>query len=139
MTPFEAVNFFFHEAADRLKLPDPTREVLAGTYREIRVQLPLRMDDGTVNPLYGYRVQHNGARGPYKGGIRYHPRADLDEVRALASLMTWKTAIMDLPFGGAKGGIQVDPTGLSTSELERLTRWNVSRALRTARQKKEAA
>jgi glutamate dehydrogenase (NAD(P)+) len=126
MTPFEAVNFFFHEAADRLKLPDPTREVLAGTYREIRVQLPLRMDDGTVNPLYGYRVQHNGARGPYKGGIRYHPRADLDEVRALASLMTWKTAIMDLPFGGAKGGIQVDPTGLSTSELERLTRRYVS-------------
>jgi glutamate dehydrogenase (NAD(P)+) len=126
MTPFEAVNFFFHEAADRLQLSDQTREVLSGTYREIRVQLPLRMDDRTVNTLYGYRVQHNGARGPYKGGVRYHPRADLDEVRALASLMTWKTAIMDLPFGGAKGGVQVDPSTLSTPELERLTRRYVS-------------
>jgi glutamate dehydrogenase (NAD(P)+) len=122
MTPFEAVNFFFHEAADRLQLSDPTREVLSGTYREIRVQVPLRMDDGTVNTLYGYRVQHNGARGPYKGGVRYHPHADLDEVRALASLMTWKTAIMQLPFGGAKGGVQVDPANLSRAELERLTR-----------------
>ena len=122
MTPFEAVNFFFHEAADRLELSDATRAVLSGTYREIRVQVPLRMDDGTVHTVYGYRVQHNGARGPYKGGVRYHPRADLDEVRALASLMSWKTAVMDLPFGGAKGGVQVDPATLSTAELERLTR-----------------
>ena len=69
--------------------------------------------------MRGYRVQHNGARGPYKGGIRYHPTADLDEVRALASLMTWKTALVDLPFGGAKGGIEVDPTGMSDGELQR--------------------
>ncbi len=122
MTPFEAVNFFFHEAADQLRMPDATRDVLSGTYREIRVQVPLRMDDGAIRTLYGYRVQHNGARGPYKGGVRYHPHADLDEVRALASLMTWKTAIVDVPFGGAKGGVQVDPYELSSAELERLTR-----------------
>ena len=122
MTPFEAVNFFFHDVADAIKLDDATREVLGGTYRELRVQIPLRRDDGRVETLYGYRVQHNGARGPYKGGVRYHPRADLDEVRALASLMTWKTALADVPFGGAKGGIQVDPRQLSRSEAERVTR-----------------
>jgi len=122
LTPFEAVTFFFHDVADRIGLDDQTREVLSGTYREIRVQLPLRRDDGSVTPLHGYRVQHNGARGPYKGGVRYHPSADLEEVRALASLMTWKTALVDVPFGGAKGGVQVDPSGLSKAELERLTR-----------------
>jgi glutamate dehydrogenase (NAD(P)+) len=122
MTPFEAVTFFFHEAADRAGLDDSTRAVLGGTYREIRVQVPLRRDDGAVDVVYGYRVQHNGARGPYKGGVRYHPDADIEEVRALASLMTWKTALVDLPFGGAKGGVQVDPGTLSTPELERLTR-----------------
>ena len=122
MTPFEAVNWFFHGAADRLKLDDQTRAVLAGTYREIRVQIALRRDSGDVDTLYGYRVQHNGARGPYKGGLRYHPDADIEEVRALASLMTWKTAVVQLPFGGAKGGVQVDPTQLSEPELERLTR-----------------
>ncbi|MBA2530245.1 MAG: glutamate dehydrogenase [Euzebyales bacterium] len=122
MTPFEAVTSFFHEVADQIGMDDQTREVLSGTYREIRVQIPLRRDDGSVQTLYGYRVQHNGARGPYKGGVRYHPSADLDEVRALAALMTWKTAIVDVPFGGAKGGIQVDPTELSAAERERMTR-----------------
>ena len=122
MTPFEAVTWFFHQVADRMGLDDQTREVLSGTYREIRVQIPLRRDDGSVETLYGYRVQHNGARGPYKGGVRYHPSADLDEVRALAALMTWKTAVVDVPFGGAKGGIQVDPTQLSRAETERMTR-----------------
>jgi glutamate dehydrogenase (NAD(P)+) len=122
MTPFESVNYFFHTAADNLDVDDQTRAVLSGTYREIRVQIPLRRDDGTVETLYGYRVQHNGARGPYKGGVRYHPTADLEEVRALAALMTWKTAIVDIPFGGAKGGIQVDPSQLSSSERERMTR-----------------
>jgi glutamate dehydrogenase (NAD(P)+) len=96
--------------------------VLCGTYREIRVQVPVRLADGSVRTVYGYRVQHNGARGPYKGGVRYHQDADLDEVRALASLMTWKTALADVPFGGAKGGVQVDPGTLSDTELERLTR-----------------
>ena len=122
MSAFEAVNYFFHEAADAVGMDDQTRDVLSGTYREIRVQIPLRRDDGSVDTVYGYRVQHNGARGPYKGGVRYHPSANLDEVRALASLMTWKTAIVDVPFGGAKGGIQVDPTTLSTAENERMTR-----------------
>ncbi len=122
LTPFEAVSLFFHEVANTLGLDDATREVLGGTYREIRVQIPLRRDDGSVDTFYGYRVQHNGARGPYKGGVRYHPSADLDEVRALASLMTWKTALVQVPFGGAKGGIQVDPTALSLPEQERLTR-----------------
>jgi len=122
LSPFESVQYFFHDVADQLGIDDQTRAVLNGTYREIRVQLPLRRDDGTVDTYYGYRVQHNGARGPYKGGVRYHPTADLDEVRALASLMTWKTAVIDVPFGGAKGGVQVDPHDLSQSEHERLTR-----------------
>ncbi|MDQ3528640.1 MAG: glutamate dehydrogenase [Actinomycetota bacterium] len=122
MTPFESVTWYFHQVADRIGLDDQTRAVLASTYREIRVQIPLRHDDGTVETLFGYRVQHNGARGPYKGGVRYHPHADLDEVRALAALMTWKTALVEVPFGGAKGGITVDPTNLSAAELERMTR-----------------
>jgi glutamate dehydrogenase (NAD(P)+) len=122
MTPFEAASFFFHESADRLELADEKREVLASSYRELAVQVPLRMDDGRLVVYRGYRVQHNGARGPYKGGIRYHESADLDEVRALASLMTWKNALIDVPFGGAKGGVQCEPGVLSGSELERLTR-----------------
>jgi len=122
LSPYEAVQYFFDDVADQLGIDDQTRAVLKGTYREIRVQLPIRRDDGTVDTFYGYRVQHNGARGPYKGGVRFHPTADLDEVRALASLMTWKTAIVDVPFGGAKGGVQVDPRELSLSEHERLTR-----------------
>lgn len=122
LTPHESVQYFFHDVADQLGIDDQTRDVLNGTYREIRVQLPVRRDNGEVHTFYGYRVQHNGARGPYKGGVRYHPTADLDEVRALASLMTWKTAIVDVPFGGAKGGVQVAPAELSTAEHERLTR-----------------
>ncbi|MCH8901794.1 MAG: glutamate dehydrogenase, partial [Chloroflexi bacterium] len=82
----------------------------------------VRMDDGSLRVFAGYRVQHNGARGPYKGGVRFHPEADLDEVRTLASLMTWKCALVDLPFGGAKGGVQCDPTTMSKTELNRLTR-----------------
>ena len=101
---------------------DEFYDVLKTSYREISVQVPVRMDDGQLRVFRGYRVQHNGARGPYKGGIRYHAQADLEEVRALASLMTWKTALMDLPFGGAKGGVEVDPVGMSPRELEALTR-----------------
>src|SRR5579862_9072705 len=86
------------------------------------VQLPVRLDSGELKVFRGYRVQHNGARGPYKGGVRFHPQVDLDEVRALASLMTWKTALMDIPFGGAKGGVSVDPKLLNEHELEMLTR-----------------
>ena len=122
LTPFEAVNYFFFKAAEIDHLSDAAVAVLTGTYRELRVQVPLRRDDGSLTVHNGYRVQHNGARGPYKGGIRYHPTANLDEVRALASLMTWKTALVNVPFGGAKGGIEADPRGMSKAELERMSR-----------------
>jgi glutamate dehydrogenase (NAD(P)+) len=119
---YEMVNAYFDEAAELVRLKDEMYEVLKTPYREIDVQVPVRMDNGELHTYRGYRVQHNGARGPYKGGMRYHASADLEEVRALASLMTWKTALLDLPFGGAKGGIAVDPTGMSSKELEALTR-----------------
>jgi glutamate dehydrogenase (NAD(P)+) len=122
MTSFEAATYFFHRSADRLNLREEMREVLASTYRELGVQVPVKMDDGSVSVFRGYRIQHNGARGPYKGGLRYHESADLDEVRALAALMTWKNALIDVPFGGAKGGVQCEPGLLSQGELERLTR-----------------
>jgi glutamate dehydrogenase (NAD(P)+) len=122
LTPYQAVNLFFDEAADLVHLKDEFYDVLKSPYREIDVQVPVRMESGELQVFRGYRVQHNGARGPYKGGMRYHPSADLEEVRALASLMTWKTALMELPFGGAKGGIAVDPTGMTAHELEGMTR-----------------
>ena len=118
----DAVNQYFAEAARVIDLDDDLYGILTTSYREVAVQVPVRLDDGELMVARGYRVQHNGARGPYKGGVRFHPRSDLDEVRALASLMTWKTALMELPFGGAKGGIEVDPTGMSTDELQRMTR-----------------
>jgi glutamate dehydrogenase (NAD(P)+) len=122
LNPFEAVNYFFNRAADHIGLSDELRDVLTSSYRELTVQVPVRLDDGTLQVFTGYRIQHNGARGPYKGGIRYHPDADIDEVRALASLMTWKTAVVDIPYGGAKGGVQCDPTAMSSGEKQRLTR-----------------
>jgi glutamate dehydrogenase (NAD(P)+) len=122
LTPFEEVNLFLDEAADRLGLPDGCRQMLRQPWRELRVQVPVRMDDDRIEVFTGYRVQHNGARGPYKGGVRYHPLADQEEVRALASLMTRKNALASLPFGGAKGGVQCDPRKLSENELNRLTR-----------------
>ena len=122
MTAFEEVNLFFDQASDRLNLAEGIREMLRRPWRELQVQVPVRMDDGRIEVFTGYRVQHNGARGPYKGGVRYHPEAHLDEVRALAALMTWKTALVDLPYGGAKGSVQCDPTRLSQGELNRLTR-----------------
>ena len=118
----DAVNQYFTEAARVIDLDDDLYGILTTSYREVAVQVPVRLDDGELMVARGYRVQHNGARGPYKGGVRFHPSCDLDEVRALASLMTWKTALMELPFGGAKGGIEVDPTGMSTDELQRMTR-----------------
>jgi glutamate dehydrogenase (NAD(P)+) len=122
LSPFESVNAFFDTGAELIRLKDEMYDVLKSSYREISVQVPVRMDSGELRVFTGYRVQHNGARGPYKGGIRYHPAADLDEVRALASLMTWKTALVDVPFGGAKGGITVDPTGMSSHEIQGMTR-----------------
>jgi glutamate dehydrogenase (NAD(P)+) len=122
MSPFEAATYFFHRAAEALNMKDEMRAVLATSYRELAVQIPISMDDGRLVVFRGYRIQHNGARGPYKGGIRYHESADLDEVRALAALMTWKNALIDVPFGGAKGGVQCEPGVLSKNELQRLTR-----------------
>ena len=122
LSAHEAVNQYFAEAATILDLDEELHAILTTPYREIAVQVPVRLDDGDLIVARGYRVQHNGARGPYKGGIRYHPTADLNEVRALASLMTWKTALLDVPFGGAKGGVEIDPTVLSADELQRLTR-----------------
>ena len=121
-TSSEQANLFYDRTADRLGLSPGIREMLRRPWRELQVQVPVRMDDGRIEVFAGYRVQHNGARGPYKGGVRFHPRADLEEVRTLAALMTWKTALLDLPFGGAKGSVQCDPRQLSTNELNRLTR-----------------
>src|ERR1700728_4356187 len=118
----ESVNHYVDRAAMLLELEDDLRILLADPYRQIDVQVPIHADDGAVLSFRGYRVQHNGARGPFKGGLRFHPDTDLDDVRALASLMTWKSALLDLPFGGAKGGMTVDPATLSRRELEAATR-----------------
>ncbi|HMJ59415.1 MAG TPA: Glu/Leu/Phe/Val dehydrogenase dimerization domain-containing protein [Gemmatimonadales bacterium] len=112
----------FEKAANIINLEAYMRRILLAPFREVTVEVPVRMDDGRIEVYTGYRIQHNGARGPCKGGIRYHPEADHDEVLGLATIMTWKTALMDIPFGGAKGGITVDPKKLSKLELERLTR-----------------
>lgn len=96
--------------------------ILAETTNELIVHFPVKMDGGTVTMLTGYRVQHNNALGPFKGGLRFHPLVDIDEIRALSTLMTWKTAITNIPFGGAKGGLQIDPADYSTEELEKITR-----------------
>jgi len=127
LTPFQAVNLLFDRAADLLEVPEDLRVGLKTPLREVMVEIPLRCADGQIQTFQGYRVQHDNSRGPMKGGIRYHPEVDLDEVRALAALMTWKTAVVDLPYGGAKGGITCDPSNLSAIDLERLTRRFVSR------------
>jgi len=122
MTPSETTARYFHRAADLLELNDQQRVFLLTPYREIKVECNFIKDNGTLATFVGYRVQHDNKRGPMKGGIRYHHQVDLDEVNALAQLMTWKTAVVDLPYGGAKGGITVDPKSLSTNELQILTR-----------------
>jgi glutamate dehydrogenase (NAD(P)+) len=119
---FETTSAAFNDAADALGVSDDLRMIMAQSYRETTVQVPVRMDDGSRRVFTAHRVQHNGARGPFKGGLRYHPRVDLDVVRALATGMTWKSALADLPFGGAKGGIDLDPRNLSEPELQRATR-----------------
>ncbi|HCZ34111.1 MAG TPA: glutamate dehydrogenase, partial [Holophagaceae bacterium] len=124
---FDSVNRQFDVAADILGLSQEIRELLKTPYREITVAMPIRMEDGSLKVFKGYRVQHNGVRGPQKGGIRFHPDLVLDDVRALASLNTWKTAVVNIPFGGAKGGIQCDPSRMSQHELEMLTRRYISK------------
>ena len=122
LSPSESVLKTMRESAQRLVLDPEVVDLLSSSWREMRAQLPVRMDDRKLRIFEGYRVQHNGARGPYKGGVRFHPQADLDEVRALAMLMTYKCALMELPFGGAKGGVMCDPNRMSQTELNRLTR-----------------
>jgi glutamate dehydrogenase (NAD(P)+) len=122
LNPFKIAKQQFNRAADYLDLDDSTRNVLSAAKRQLIVSIPVKMDGGDVQVFEGYRVQHNIARGPAKGGIRYHPNVTLDEVKALASWMTWKCATVGIPYGGGKGGVICDPKSLSKNELERLTR-----------------
>jgi glutamate dehydrogenase (NAD(P)+) len=122
LNPYEIAKHQFDLAADYLELEDSMRAVLRNTKRQLIVSIPVKMDSGRVEVFEGYRVQHNIARGPAKGGIRYHPQVSLDEVKALASWMTWKCATVGIPYGGGKGGVVCDPKSLSQGELERLTR-----------------
>ncbi|MDE0833594.1 MAG: Glu/Leu/Phe/Val dehydrogenase [Acidimicrobiales bacterium] len=112
----------FNRGADIIDLSDDLRSILSQPKNEIIVNFPVRMNNGTYRVFRGYRIQHSNLLGPYKGGVRFHPMVDLDEVKALASWMTWKSALCDIPFGGAKGGISFDPTALETDELERVVR-----------------
>lgn len=113
---------YFESAADLLGLSANMRRLLQVPEREVKVQVALELDNGEIATYIGYRVQHDSSRGPMKGGLRYHSEVDAEEVLTLASLMTWKTAVVNLPYGGAKGGISVDPKQLSPGELERITR-----------------
>jgi glutamate dehydrogenase (NAD(P)+) len=122
VTNLEIVRHYFDIACDLLELPDDLRVVFWEPYREVTVQIPVKLSDGHTHVFSGYRIQHNGARGPYKGGIRFHPEVDVDEVRALASLMTWKTAIAGVPYGGAKGGVNCPASKLETHELQKISR-----------------
>ena len=122
LNPFEIAKQQFNRAADYLELDASIRNVLSSAKRQLIVSIPVKMDGGDVQVLEGYRVKHNIARGPAKGGIRYHPNVTLDEVKALASWMTWKCATVGIPYGGGKGGVICDPKSLSMNELERLTR-----------------
>ena len=112
----------FNRGADIIDLSDDLRSILSQPKNEIIVNFPVRMNNGNYRVFRGYRIQHSNLLGPYKGGVRFHPMVDLDEVKALASWMTWKSALCDIPFGGAKGGISFDPTALETDELERVVR-----------------
>jgi len=122
LNPFEISKQQFDRAADYLELEESMRSVLRNAKRQLVVSIPVRMDGGETKVFEGYRVQHNIARGPAKGGIRYHPNVTLDEVKALASWMTWKCATVGIPYGGGKGGVVCDPKSMSKAELERLTR-----------------
>jgi glutamate dehydrogenase (NAD(P)+) len=119
---FEDTLRYFGDAARIMDVGSRIERLLTTPERQLKVQVAIERDDGTVGVYEGFRVQHNGARGPFKGGLRYHPEVDADEVNALASLMTWKTSVVGIPFGGAKGGIQIDPRGSSEGEIQRLTR-----------------
>ena len=127
MTPFEQTNYYICQASHTMELGDRVERLLLTPEGEHHVTVPIERDNGELAVFAGYRIQHNSARGPMKGGLRFHHSVDADEVRSLASLMTWKTALVNVPFGGAKGGIAVDPTELSSGEVERMTRKFVQR------------
>ena len=120
LNPFQIAQAQLDEAAKYLELDDATHELLRWPMKELQFTIPVRMDDGKVKVFHGFRVQYNGARGPCKGGIRWHPKETIDTVRALAAWMTWKTAVMDIPYGGAKGGVICNPKAMSEKELENL-------------------
>ncbi|MGD9854338.1 MAG: Glu/Leu/Phe/Val dehydrogenase [Planctomycetaceae bacterium] len=122
MSAYDTATRYFEQAADVMGISSNMRKLLKTPQREVKVQVALEMDDGQIATYIGYRVQHDSARGPMKGGLRFHPEVDADEVLALATLMTWKTAIVNIPYGGAKGGISINPKQLSPGELERVTR-----------------
>ncbi len=122
ISDLEVVKHHFDRAWDALGYADDIRQIFWEPYREVTVQIPIKGSDGVTHVYHGYRIQHNGARGPYKGGVRFHPEVDIDEVRALASMMTWKTAIAGVPFGGAKGGVNVDVSKHTEAELQRVAR-----------------
>jgi glutamate dehydrogenase (NAD(P)+) len=122
MSGFEDVNYHFRKAARIMDLSAHIERMLVTPFREVKVDVSITLDNGELGTFIGYRVQHDNSRGPMKGGLRYHPTVDMDEAQGLASLMTWKTAVVNLPFGGAKGGIAVDPALLTPREQERLAR-----------------
>jgi glutamate dehydrogenase (NAD(P)+) len=122
MNATEAARWYFNIAADHLGLSANMRKLLLTPEREVKVQISMEMDNGDIGTFLGYRMQHDSARGPMKGGLRFHPEVDAEEVVTLAQLMTWKTAVVNIPYGGAKGGIAVDPKSLSRGELEKITR-----------------
>jgi len=134
MSSIETADRYFRNAANLMGLTKNTQTVLATPERELRVELTMELDNGEIATYIGYRIQHDSSRGPLKGGLRFHPEVNSEEVQTLASLMTWKTAVVNIPYGGAKGGISVDPKQLSKGELERLTRpggeWRSSRMKR---------
>jgi len=123
----ENTRILFDKAADFLKIDDEIRTLLKNPYRELSVQIPVQLDNGKLKIFSGYRVQHSGLRGPSKGGIRFHQDVGIEEVRALAALMTWKCSIVDIPFGGAKGGVTCDPKKLSVTELEKVAKGYMSK------------
>jgi glutamate dehydrogenase (NAD(P)+) len=122
VTDLEVVQHYFNWAWDALEYDDELREVFWMPYREVSVQIPIKRVDGHTEVFQGYRIQHNAARGPYKGGIRFHPEVDVDEVRALASMMTWKTAIAGVPFGGAKGGVNAPADQMDRADVQKIAR-----------------
>jgi len=130
VNPFHMAQAQFDHTADLIGLSDDARQILRWPMREFKFQIPVRMDDGTLRVFFGYRVQHNDARGPAKGGIRFHPNETVDTVRALAMWMTWKTAVVNIPLGGGKGGVAVDPASLSRREREALVRGWIDRIWR---------